>query len=234
MTMPHPRLIAAFIRHGDYRQLPQTPSAHQPFPLTEAGEQQARALPPALLELSAERAWSIHPVIDASRLLRGWQTARLIAGGLSGQCQVEGFDALAERGMGSAANLSIAQIETILDEDPRFDLPPANWKADSHYQLPLQGAESLLQAGERVAGHVRQRMAELSTQTSRDCLKLFVGHGAAFRHAAYHLGVLEFEQIARLSMYHCKPLCIELLANGKWRQVAGEWKQRAFADNQMD
>ena len=35
-------LIAVFIRHGDYQQLPDTPSAHQPFPLTQAGEKQAQ------------------------------------------------------------------------------------------------------------------------------------------------------------------------------------------------
>ena len=36
-----PRLIAALIRHGDYRKLPDTPSAHQPFPLNAEGEAQA-------------------------------------------------------------------------------------------------------------------------------------------------------------------------------------------------
>lgn len=38
-----PRLIAALIRHAEYQQLPDTPSAHQPFALTTTGEQQERA-----------------------------------------------------------------------------------------------------------------------------------------------------------------------------------------------
>ena len=36
------RLIVALIRHGDYAQLPDTPSAHQPFGLTEKGCKQAQ------------------------------------------------------------------------------------------------------------------------------------------------------------------------------------------------
>ena len=35
------RLFAALIRHGEYAQLPDTPSAHQPFALTDKGRAQA-------------------------------------------------------------------------------------------------------------------------------------------------------------------------------------------------
>ena len=82
-----------------------------------------------------------------------------------------------------------------------------------------------LQAGERVAAHLSQRMVALAHE-QRDSIKLFVGHGAAFRHAAYHLGVLEFGQIRQLSMYHCRPVMIEYLPGGQWRHLEGEWKLR--------
>jgi 2,3-bisphosphoglycerate-dependent phosphoglycerate mutase len=133
---------------------------------------------------------------------------------------------LAERGVGCAANLTIAQIEAVLHQDPRVSDPPADWKADSHYRLPLQGAESLLEAGERVASHLTQSMAALPPD-GPDRIKIFVGHGAAFRHAAYHLGVLRMEQLRQLSMFHCQPVMIEYLPGGQWRHVEGDWKVRS-------
>jgi hypothetical protein len=41
------------------------------------------------------------------------------------------------------------------------------------------------------------------------------------------MGVLSFEQIAQLSMYHAQPVYLEYLAQGGWRHVGGEWKVRA-------
>ncbi|HHH39918.1 MAG TPA: phosphoglycerate mutase [Sedimenticola sp.] len=228
-------MIAALVRHGAYHQLPDTPSAHQPFPLTAEGEAHADEAARAVWVILQEKGWRLLPQIDSSRLLRGWQTATIMAGRLAAlqgaPFQVESFDALAERGVGSAANLTIAQIEAVLREDPRFPAPPPDWKADSHYRLPLQGAESLLEAGERVAEHIRRRAAE---GHPADTVKLFVGHGAAFRHAAYHLGVLAFEEIARLSMYHGRPVFIEPGPDGRWRRVAGEWKIRGAQREAID
>ena len=129
-----------------------------------------------------------------------------------------------------AANLSVAQIRTIIQQDPRFPDPPPDWKSNSGYQLPLQGAESLLQAGQRVATHLSRRMQALAETASQDCVKLFVGHGAAFRHAAFQLGILKFQQIAQLSMYHSRPVYLEYLPDRSWRHVDGEWKNRE-ADN---
>lgn len=232
-----PRLIAALIRHGDYHQLAGAPSAHQPFPLNEAGEAQATAAAEKLRAAMEEHGWWLYPLIDSSRLLRGWQTASLLAERLASEHTtpgVESFDQLAERGLGSAANLTVEQVEQVLAADPRFEPPPADWKSNSHYRLPLQGAESLLEAGERVAGHLQRRMEELRRHARDDTLKLFVGHGAAFRHAAYHLGVLKFDEIARLSMYHADPLYLELMPDGEWRHVAGRWKVRAAAETPMD
>ena len=224
------RLIAALIRHGDYHQLADTPSAHQPWPLNSAGETQAQEEAQQLHDIIVRNDWTLVPCIDSSRLLRAWQTAVIFAEGLADLTpslpQPESYDALAERSVGSAANLTIAQIEAALQQDPRVSAPPAGWKADSHYCLPLQGAESLLQAGERVAAHLSQSMAALPPD-GHDRIKIFVGHGAAFRHAAYHLGVLAFAQLRQLSMFHCRPVMIEYLPGGQWRYVEGDWKVRA-------
>ena len=225
-----PRLIAAIVRHGAYRQLPDTPSAHQPFPLIAAGEQQAREAAAGLRSLLAERQLSLFPQVDSSHLLRAWQTAQIMLQELTDLFPqppgLNGFDELAERSVGSAANLSIARIEAVVREDPRYPELPPDWKSDSRFRLPLQGAESLLQAGERVAAHLRTRMSALAETARADTLKLFVGHGAAFRHAAYHLGVLAYDDIKRLSMHHARPVLLEYRPEGPWRHVGGEWKMR--------
>jgi 2,3-bisphosphoglycerate-dependent phosphoglycerate mutase len=163
-------------------------------------------------------------------MLRAWQTAVIFAERLAElaatAASVESYDALAERGVGCLANLTVAQIEVVLLQDPRVSSPPADWKADSHYRLPLQGAESLMEAGKRVAGHLSRTMASLPA-ADYDRVKIFVGHGAAFRHAAFHLGVLEFGQLRQLSMYHCRPVMLEYLSGGQWRHIEGEWKVRS-------
>ncbi len=233
-----PRTIAALIRHGDYRQLADTPSALQPFPLTPLGCDHAVAAAGTVAETLEQYSWSLAPSIESSQQLRAWQTADIIrqqlqtAGGP--ELQVESFSALAERSMGSAANLSIKQIESVLEHDPRYATPPSNWKARSDYQLPLQGAESLSQAGERVARHLQAQMQSLQETVSADTLKLFVGHGASFRHAAWQLGVLEFGQIAQLSMYHGSPVFLEYHKDGNWSHSAGNWKQRKPAEENTD
>ena len=231
------RLIAALIRHGDYQQLPETPSAQQPFPLNSEGEIQAQQGAQLLHDMLVRNDWILVASIDSSHMLRAWQTAKIFADRLStlalSPLQIESYDELAERSVGCLANLTTAQIETVLHQDPRVSDPPADWKADSHYRLPLQGAESLLQAGERVAAHLSQSMAALP-QDNNDRVKIFTGHGAAFRHAAYHMGVLKFEQLRQLSMHHCRPVLIEYLSGGQWRHVEGDWKLRSghsrFAD----
>lgn len=227
-------LIAVFIRHGDYQQLPGTPSAHQPFPLTDMGIKQARKAAALVREMAEQNHWQINSEIHCSNLLRAWQTADIIGQQLDGRFSLSGYDALAERSMGSAANLTLMQIEDVLVADPRFKPPSANWKSDSHYRLPLQGAESLLEAGERIAGHVRKQMEILQNKGSARLMQLFVGHGAAFRHAAHHLGVLEFEQIAKLSMYHATPVAMSVLPGQAWQHVAGNWKVRPVIDHEID
>ncbi len=227
------RLIAALVRHGDYHQSPDTPSAHQPWPLTGEGEARAQAGAQALHEMIVRNGWCLVPAIDSSRMLRAWQTAVIFADELAqltpSRPPVDSYDELAERGVGCLANLATTQIEAILQQDPRFSAPPAGWKADSHYRLPLQGAESLLEAGARVAAHLSGSMAAITQDADHDRLKIFIGHGAAFRHAACHLGVLSIEQLGQLSMYHCRPVMLEYLPGGQWRHIDGEWKVRSVS-----
>ncbi|MEN8106612.1 MAG: histidine phosphatase family protein [Pseudomonadota bacterium] len=231
------RIIAALIRHGDYQQLPDTPSAHQPYPLNREGETRAQEGAQALKDMIVRNDWTLVPSIDSSRMLRAWQTAVIFADRLadlvSSTLRIESYDELAERGVGCLANLTTAQIEAVLQQDPRVSDPPDDWKADSHYRLPLQGAESLLEAGERVAGHLAQCMAALPRE-KYDSVKIFMGHGAAFRHAAYHLGVLGIEQLRQLSMHHCRPVMIEYLPGGQWRHVGGDWKVRTIQSSFTD
>ncbi|MFO8025903.1 histidine phosphatase family protein [Thiohalophilus sp.] len=224
------RRIAALIRHADYQQLPDTPSAHQPFGLTDKGHIQAQHAASSLQQALDRYNWSLSPTIDSSPLLRAWQTAQVICQTLSGKLatipEIASYAELAERSLGSGNNLSIADIEALMRDDPRYGELPADWKSNSHYRLPLMGAESLLQAGERVANHLQQRMADLANTSVIDTVQLFIGHGAAFRHAACQLQVLELDQVASLSMYHAQPIYLEYLPNGQWRHISGEWKVR--------
>jgi 2,3-bisphosphoglycerate-dependent phosphoglycerate mutase len=228
------KLIVAFVRHGEYRQPPGVPSAHLPYPLTSSGIKQAADAAASLNKTACEENWTIFPVIDSSLQLRGWQTASVITSELQQltvrNLTVESHEQLAERCLGSAANLTVEQIESIVAADPRYEPLPPGWKSDSNFRLPLQGAESLMQAGERVMQHVTASTDGLVKELSADTLKIFVGHGAAFRHAAVHMGLMNREQAVALSMYHCTPLYFERLSeqqdNKKWRHIAGEWKIR--------
>lgn len=236
------RLIVAFVRHGEYQQPPGVPSAHLPYPLTADGIKQATAAAERLMDVASKQSWEIYPVIDSSCQLRGWQTATIIAHeleqlGVSG-ASVESFEDLAERCLGSAANLTVAQIESIIAADPRYEPLPAGWKSDSNFRIPLQGAESLMQAGERVMQHVTDSADNLVQEITVDTLKIFVGHGAAFRHAAVHMGLMTTRQAVALSMYHCQPIyferLIDYLDDNKWRHIDGEWKIRKEQDSNPD
>jgi 2,3-bisphosphoglycerate-dependent phosphoglycerate mutase len=70
-------------------------------------------------------------------------------------------------------------------------------------------------------------MAELADAGGSGEVGVFVGHGAAFRYAAFHLGALELDRVAALSMHHGRPVFLQSGADGRWRHVAGDWKLRA-------
>lgn len=225
-----PKTIALLMRHGDYHQLPSTPSALQPFPLTEEGVKQAECAVKKITKYLEEFGCELDPTIHSSQLLRAWQTAALLKEGLethlTTKLAIESFNELAERSVGALANLSKQQIEEVVQQDPRLSPLPSDWKTDSFYRLPFTGAESLIEAGERVARHLAFTMEKTMQNASGNRIKIFVGHGASIRHAAYHLGILSFEQIAQLSMFHADPLLLEYLPSGDWHHLAGEWKVR--------
>lgn len=227
----------ALIRHGAYAQLPDTPSALQPFALTSAGEKEVRQEAGRFAALLSEKGWRLHPQVHSSNALRAWQTARIYLEELADLFislpEHTGHDALAERSVGCVANLTVAQIDQILAEDPRFAAPPADWKSNSHYCLPLQGAESLMQAGERVAAHLDRHLDRGNTYTEQPLVQLFFGHGASFRHGACHLGVIKFCDIARLSMFHGRAVILQP-GPDCWQQIAGSWKERHRQSEAMD
>lgn len=232
------RLFAALVRHGDYHQLSDTPSAHQPFALNTDGEGHARKSAEIVSATLDQRSWSLLPAFNTSRMLRAWQTARIMAHELEGRMAsnitLTSFDELAERCVGSAANLTRKQIEEVVRQDPRFNDLPANWKSNSHVQLPFQGAESLMQSGHRVATYLTRVMSELESTVTTDSLKVFVGHGASFRHAAHHLGVLDYDEVVKLSMSYGQPIFLEYVAADSWKHIAGDWKIRTQSNHKID
>jgi broad specificity phosphatase PhoE len=222
--------VLAWIRHGEYAQPPGVPSAHLPYGLTPRGREQARAAAHQVWHFAQQRRLELDLEVDTSRLRRAWETAQLLCDEL---VQLGGpratpaqFDELAERSLGAAANLTVDEIEALLDSDPRFETAPRGWKRDPSYVLPFSGAESLESAGQRVARHVLTRMP------SAKGLKLFVGHGGAFRHAARELGLLAPAQVAELSMVHGDPIYFECHSEGTTTalsHVAGQWRHRSAA-----
>lgn len=228
--------FAILVRHGEYRQKPGTPSALQPFALTDRGKAQARDLGRDLANLLKEQDWTLAPELFSSRQLRAWQTATCLAEILSRETgevfQVMEDKALAERSVGALANLTIPEIEQVLIDDPRTAPPPEDWKSDSHYRLPVQGAESLLEAGERVAAFIEAKTAGLEGQGEN--ARIFVGHGASLRHAAHHLGVLAFDEIRRLSMHHAKAVVLKRDLDGHWSHHCGAWKERHVLETSTD
>lgn len=219
------RRVYALIRHGDYYQQPGTPSALQPHGLTPSGVEQANQAATMIENYAHYEGLALSSFIHTSTSRRAWETGANLAQALGFEDTQEIIttsDEITERSVGALANLTAEEIETIIADDPRFEAPPQHWKSDSHYCLPVPGAESLLQSGKRVANYLT-RLDQLPNNQNE--LVIIVGHGASMRHAAFHLGILEFEDIAKLSMFHAQPVFIENTPLG-WQKVGGEWKVR--------
>ena len=219
--------FAVLLRHGHYEQPEGVPSAWLPHPLTARGREQA-ASAMALVQASlADAGVALAPTLYCSSLLRAFETAQIMATTLGRTPDaVVSTPALNERGLGALANLSVTAIEEIARRDPRVGPLPVGWKSSSHVKLPYDGAESLMEAGARVAAFVEARCRGVAEREGPAQATLFVGHGAAFRHAAVALGVLDLSQIPALSMHHCKPVVLERQSLGQWRHAGGGWKQR--------
>ncbi|KUJ71746.1 histidine phosphatase family protein [Thiomicrospira sp. WB1] len=236
----------AFLRHSDYHQWPDTPSALQPWGLTEQGETQARAGAETLMHWALEKGFVLDPAIVCSTSLRAWQTAQVMAAWLNehqapfpvtGHATDRAFHPVSvphlhERSVGAAANLTVKQIEQALSADPRHTVPPPGWKADSHYRLPFEGAESLIEAGHRVKTTLEKVCQPLADTLQTNTLKVVIGHGASFRHAAYLMGVLRFETVHQCSLYHARPLLFRYQPDQspQWVQLSGHWKHRHQTD----
>lgn len=233
-TLNHEALVA-LIRHGDYHQLENVPSALQPFPLSEKGAEEVRAQATQFAEMLNKEDWRLNPIVHSSVLLRAWQTAQIYIDTLKdffdGPVEHLTSEMLSERSVGSVANLTIDEIELVIEADPRFETPPANWKSNSHYCLPFTGAESLLHAGQRVANYLTSNLSRVTAENNAcQRVQLFVGHGASIRHAACHINVMKMEDINKFSMFHGHPIVMKF-TQGEWRHIAGKWKVR---DNQKD
>lgn len=226
-------VCAVLMRHADYEQPQGVPSAWLPHPLTERGFEQARRVAPDLLEFCASQGRELDHRIDSSALLRAWQTATEIARGLGAGYRVVETAELAERGVGAAANLSVAEIEAVLAKDPRFEVPAPGWKSSGDYRLPLLGAESLRDAGLRVASYVQRSCAEMQASGRGARVRLFVGHGAAIRWAAVALGALEETRVPGLSMHHCGWVALQR-RGASWSQIGGAWKLRSSGEAVTD
>lgn len=224
------RVFAALIRHGQFERPEGVPSAHLPHPLTPDGERAAAAAAALVLQDARDLGAWIEPTIECSPLLRAWQSARILAKSLAARTgrdfQLSQQPDLRERSLGSAANLTLQQIESAVARDPRNAPLPPGWRRRPGFRLPLPGAESLMEAGARAAELISSRLAALAATATRDTLKLVVGHAGALRHAAVHLGVLPLEQAPRLSMEYAEPVVIERQGDGSWCHVAGQWKKR--------
>lgn len=229
--LPRPRFVVALVRHGDYEQPERVPSALLPHPLTAKGREQARELATTLLAEARAHELTLASTIDCSSLLRAWQTATLMAAELTEQTglaiEVAEFEALCERSLGAAANLTIEQISDAVANDPRRSPLPPDWKGHPHHRLPFVGAESLMQAGARVAAHLQQRAHAHAVHSKQDLLVVVISHGGALRHAAVCLGALEAERVTALSLHHCGHVLLEQYGDGRWTQIGGRWKVRA-------
>lgn len=211
----------ALIRHGAYHQPAGVPSALLPHPLTEEGFEQAKAGAFELKSLLDEQGLQLNKEFFSSSALRAYQTALTIKETLNLKEDLISNDALCERSVGAMANLTVSEIEEVLKKDPRFDLPAPGWKSTPDYKLPYPGAESLLEAGLRVANFIKEK----AKSNREDSCTVFVGHGASIRFACYHLGLWSIETAKAHSMYYGRPILLKLEEN-KLTTLAGTWKIR--------
>jgi len=227
---PRGRRVAGFIRHGHFDRPDDFASAHLPLPLSDLGRRQARDAAQTVLGLCEELCLELDPVLEASQLLRAWQTAKVLAEALAERTgrvfAVEERSEMLERSLGSCANLGFDQIRATLALDPRLAPLPQGWRRIPEFRLPVPGAESLMQAGARTAERVAASLDSIPEDDPRDVLRLFVAHGGCLRHAAVQLGALDVRRVAALSMDYAQVVLIEKDSSGDWVQIAGEWHKR--------
>jgi 2,3-bisphosphoglycerate-dependent phosphoglycerate mutase len=229
-VQPRGRRVAGLVRHGHFDRPDQLASAHLPLPLTELGVRQARDAAETILRYCDEFELELDPVLEASQLLRSWQTAKILAEELEARTGrrfvVEERYEMLERSLGSCANLRFDEIKAMLALDPRLGPLPEGWRRIPEFRLPVPGAESLMQAGARTAQRIAASLASIPEEDPRDVLRLFVAHGGCLRHAAVQLGALDVRAVAGLSMDYAQVVLIEKDERGDWVQIAGQWHKR--------
>ena len=222
------RRVACLVRHGHFDRPDQTASAHRILPLSDSGRAQAARGADRILETCRDNDLQLDTTIEVSQLLRAWETGCVMAEELSKRLDerfhVEERDEIIERGLGSCANLRFDEIEASLALDPRIAELPKGWRRLPEFRLPVQGAESLMEAGARTSARIEQSIASISDADPRDLVRIFVAHSGCLRHAAVHLGVIELAEVSGLSMDFCQSILVEQTEEG-WHQIAGEWKQ---------
>lgn len=224
------RRVAAFIRHGHFDRPDATASAQSLYPLSAQGRVQAAEAVGPILELCADLGLEVDARIEASQLLRAWQTAKLLSESLGERTgrhfHVIERDELIERGLGSATNLCFDRIEALLGADPRQAQLPKGWRRMPEFRLPVQGAESLMQAGARVAARVAASLDGIPEDDPRDLVRLFVAHSGCLRHAAVALGAIDVRVVPGLSMDFAQTVMIEKLPGGDWVHVGGQFRKQ--------
>jgi len=205
----------------------ETASAHSPLPLSGIGRAQAEQAAEVIATACTDRDLEIDEQIDASQLLRAWQTAIVLAEQLGARTgrpyRVVERDALIERGLGSAANLTFDRIRELVELDPRLSPLPEGWRRRSDFRLPLPGAESLADAGRRTAACITDSLDSIPAEDPRDLARLFVAHSGCLRHAAVALGALDPEIVAARSMEFVQAVLIEREPGDRWHIVGGEF-----------
>jgi 2,3-bisphosphoglycerate-dependent phosphoglycerate mutase len=114
----------------------------------------------------------------------------------------------------------------MLAADPRLGTLPDGWRRMPEFRLPVQGAESLMQAGARTATRVATSLDSIPAEDPRDLMRIFVAHSGCLRHAVVQLGALDVRVVPGLSMDFAQVVFVEKLPNGDWVHIAGQFKKR--------
>ena len=223
------RRVSVLVRHGHFDRPEDTASAHSLLPLSETGHAQAEAAARVIAGRCAEHGLAIDKRIEASQLLRAWQTANVLSEQLTQYTDTKHHviqrDELIERGLGSAANLTFTRIGELVAADSRLGPLPEGWRRTPEFRLPFPGAESLMDAGKRVAGRIETSMDSISDEDPSDIARLFVAHSGCLRHASVVLGALDVRLVSGLSMDFVQAILLEKLPDGSWVQLAGEFQK---------
>jgi 2,3-bisphosphoglycerate-dependent phosphoglycerate mutase len=121
--------------------------------------------------------------------------------------------------------MTFERIQEMLAADPRLGPLPDGWRRMPEFRLPVQGAESLMQAGARVAARVATSIDSIPDEDPRDVVRLFVAHSGCLRHAAVALGAIDVRTVPELSMDFAQTVMIEKLPNGEWVHIGGQFRK---------